>query len=76
MFGAHIPELILILVGALIVFGPKRLPEIGGALGKGIRDFKKGVADHTEGFEEHTLPDHALPVHGAGAVEEHTSSRV
>jgi len=44
MFGAHIPELILILVGALIVFGPKRLPEIGGALGKGIRDFRKGVS--------------------------------
>lgn len=41
MFGLGIPELIVILVVALLVFGPGRLPEIGGALGKGIRDFRK-----------------------------------
>jgi len=42
MFGLGVPELVVILVIALLVFGPGRLPEIGGALGKGIRDFKKG----------------------------------
>ncbi len=42
MLGLGVPELIVILVIALLVFGPGRLPEIGGALGKGIRDFKKG----------------------------------
>jgi len=42
MFGMGVPELIVIMVIALLVFGPSRLPEIGGALGKGIRDFKKG----------------------------------
>jgi sec-independent protein translocase protein TatA len=41
MFGLGFTELIVILVVALIVFGPGRLPEIGGALGRGIRDFRK-----------------------------------
>ena len=48
MFGIGVPELIVILVIALIVFGPGKLPEIGSALGKGIRDFKKAF----EGAEE------------------------
>jgi sec-independent protein translocase protein TatA len=48
MFGIGVPELIVILVVALIIFGPGRLPEIGGALGKGIRDFKKGFDGHEE----------------------------
>ena len=41
MFGMGAPELIVILVIALVVFGPGRLPELGGALGKEIRDFRK-----------------------------------
>ncbi len=48
MFGLGVPELVVILVIALLVFGPGRLPEIGGALGKGIRDFKKGFDDTGE----------------------------
>jgi sec-independent protein translocase protein TatA len=43
MFGLGAPELIIILVVALVIFGPGRLPEIGGALGKGIRDFRKSL---------------------------------
>jgi len=43
MFGIGSPELIVILVIALFVFGPAKLPEIGSALGKGIRDFKKSM---------------------------------
>ncbi len=45
MFFSHMPELLGILVIGLLVFGPKRLPEIGASLGQGIRDFKKGVSD-------------------------------
>ena len=41
MFGLGATELIIILVVALLIFGPGKLPEIGGALGKGIRDFRK-----------------------------------
>ena len=41
MFGIGVPELILILVVGLIVFGPGKLPEMGRSLGKGIREFRK-----------------------------------
>ena len=41
MFGIGIPELILILIVGLIVFGPSKLPEIGRAVGKGLREFRK-----------------------------------
>jgi sec-independent protein translocase protein TatA len=51
MLGGHIPELILILLLALVVFGPKRLPEIAGSLGKGIRDFRQSVSGETERIE-------------------------
>lgn len=46
-------HLILILVILLIVLGPGRLPEIGGALGKSIREFKRST---TDAFETHTAP--------------------
>jgi sec-independent protein translocase protein TatA len=48
MFGIGLPELVIILVVGLVVFGPGRLPEVGSALGKGIRDFKKSF----EGVDE------------------------
>ena len=41
MFGIGVPELILILVVGLIVFGPGKLPEVGRSLGKGLREFRK-----------------------------------
>lgn len=41
MFGFGMPELIVVLVIILVVFGAGKLPEIGGALGKSIRNFKK-----------------------------------
>ena len=50
MFGMGAPELLVILVVALLVFGPGKLPEIGGALGKGIKDFKKAL-EHKGGDE-------------------------
>jgi len=48
MFGFGMPELIVILVIVLVVFGAGRLPEIGSALGKSIRNFKKA----SDGKEE------------------------
>jgi TatA/E family protein of Tat protein translocase len=47
-FNLGAPELILILVIALIVFGPGKLPEIGGALGKGIREFRRASSELTD----------------------------
>jgi len=43
MFGLGVPELMIILVIALVIFGPSKLPQIGSGLGKAIRDFKRGV---------------------------------
>ena len=46
MFGGiGIPELIIILVIALIFFGPGKLPELGSTIGKAIRGFKKAMAE-------------------------------
>ncbi|MGK7344647.1 MAG: twin-arginine translocase TatA/TatE family subunit [Candidatus Nitrospinota bacterium M3_3B_026] len=45
MFGIGMPELIIILVILLVIFGASRLPEIGAGLGKGIKNFKKSVSD-------------------------------
>ncbi len=43
MFGLGLPELVLILVIGLIFFGPGKLPDIGKALGKSMREFKQAV---------------------------------
>ncbi len=45
------PELIIVLVIALVVLGPRKLPEFGRSLGRGMREFKEtlsGVSDHDE----------------------------
>jgi sec-independent protein translocase protein TatA len=53
MFGSlGMPELLLILVIALIVFGPKKLPEVGRSLGKAMREFKRTTEEIKGKFEE------------------------
>ena len=48
MFGLGTTELIIILVLVMIIFGAGKLPQVGGALGKGLRNFKDGVKDGNE----------------------------
>jgi sec-independent protein translocase protein TatA len=48
-------ELIVVLIIALIVFGPKRLPELGRSLGKGIREFRGSIGGEKEDEEDRDL---------------------
>lgn len=45
MFGLHISELVVILIIVLVLFGPARLPDLGGSIGRAIRNFKSGLKD-------------------------------
>lgn len=51
-FGFHGLDLIVILVIALLIFGPKKLPEMGSAIGKSIKEFRKGMNELTSPKEE------------------------
>jgi sec-independent protein translocase protein TatA len=45
MFGIGIPELSIILIIVLVIFGAGKLPEIGAGVGKGIKNFKKSITE-------------------------------
>ena len=57
MFGLGWPEVVIILIAAVLIFGPKKIPELGSTLGKTLRGFKEGVseaeAEHDEKDEEY-----------------------
>jgi len=48
MFGIGIPELIIILVIVLVIFGANKLPEIGSGMGRAIKNFKKATSEPEE----------------------------
>lgn len=48
LLGGHLPELLIVLVVILIIWGPGKLPEIGGAVGRGIREFRKAMSETPE----------------------------
>ena len=52
ILGLGVPELVIILVIVLIIFGPRKLPDIGKALGSSLRELKKSAADKEEEAEE------------------------
>lgn len=56
MFNIGMPELMLVFVVALVVVGPKRLPEIGRSIGKAVLAFKKASLDIKQALEQE-VPD-------------------
>ncbi|MEG6584041.1 twin-arginine translocase TatA/TatE family subunit [Dendrosporobacter sp. 1207_IL3150] len=55
MFSFSMPELILILVIALVVFGPGKLPEIGKALGRSLQEFKRATNEMKDESQKNEL---------------------
>ncbi|MGK7945948.1 MAG: twin-arginine translocase TatA/TatE family subunit [Microcystaceae cyanobacterium] len=48
MFGLGWPEVLVILLVIVVIFGPKKLPEIGSSLGRTLRGFKEGIKDTSD----------------------------
>jgi Tat protein translocase TatB subunit len=57
MFGIGFPELLMVMVLALVVIGPKRLPDIARALGRGFTEFKRATDDLKTTFQEEVRTD-------------------
>ena len=55
IFGIGLPEMAVIMVVALLIFGPKKLPEIGRSLGKALRGFQEASQEFQEEFKKEAL---------------------
>ena len=79
MFGIHWGYIAILLVVVLIIFGPGRLPELGGAVGKAMREFRKATSELTNEVTssvQATKPDAPAPapvVHSESAAQGSTS---
>jgi sec-independent protein translocase protein TatA len=70
MFGSlGMPEILFILVLALLIFGPKRLPELGRTLGKGLREFRRATTDLKRTVESEMEAAEAAPARPVEAVK-------
>jgi sec-independent protein translocase protein TatA len=71
--GGHLPEIIIVLVVILIIWGPGKLPDVGAGIGKGIREFRKASSethDAVMGTSTSTTPAPAAPTVAAPAPAE------
>ena len=72
-----VPELLIVLVIALIVLGPKKLPEVGRSLGRGMREFKDSISGITETDDDDDKPalgSASTPSSAASPEKQHTPS--
>jgi sec-independent protein translocase protein TatA len=72
-FGVGFPELIILLLVLLLVFGAKRLPEMGRSLGKGMREFKDGVSGMEASVTE---PESAQPAQLPATTSSPSASKI
>src|SRR5205823_13362096 len=70
-FFGHWYILVLILVIVLIVYGPGKLPEVGGAIGKAMREFRKTSSDIQEEFKKSATPDSSTEQHATSGPAPH-----
>lgn len=68
---SHWPELLVLLLAALVIFGPKRLPEIGSSMGKGIKEFRKTMQHDEEQPVEPEVPAVQKPAQIASTPPAH-----
>ncbi|WP_333271011.1 MULTISPECIES: twin-arginine translocase TatA/TatE family subunit [unclassified Microcoleus] len=61
MFGLGLPEMGIIAVVAILIFGPKKIPELGNALGKTLRSFKEGVGQSEDEAVEKDKEEEGQP---------------
>jgi sec-independent protein translocase protein TatA len=69
MPGIGIPELIIVLVILLVIFGPKRLPGLGRSLGSGMREFKDSISGRSKDDDDDDLEHPQLEATTATPVE-------
>ena len=69
MFGLGVPELVLILIIVLVVFGPGRLPDIGKALGKSIKEFKSANNEKDDARAEINVTEEAKKLENGESKE-------
>jgi sec-independent protein translocase protein TatA len=74
-FGLRPIHLVVIVIVALIVFGPKRLPQIGRWLGKTFSEFRKGARDMADGFKEESTPQNTGGVGTATSEQDSNPSQ-
>lgn len=68
-------EIILLMVAVLLLFGAKRLPEIGASMGKGIREFKKSLTDVNRSITEPEARESLPPVRSESEARREDESR-